>query len=388
MSGKTILKILIIFIATVIVLLLGALFYIPSYINEKITSAVNNNTEFRLEIGQVSFSGHRSLELRGITLQHKLDKEDYIKNKGFQTDWVSCKVTSLFIYDIDWSRLIFDKNFFAERILINTPDIYVFRDKRIPPKYVYKALPAALLRDGKFPFSVPVIEIADGKVIYEEVTKKTEEKIRVPFDHLFAMIHHMSSDSLYLLDQPVMWIEARASIFDSVKTVITYTANTLNRNNVFSLEGNMQSFSATLLNRCITPATHVIIDKGFVNRIYFKFIANENVANGTINLNYKHLKLKVLKKEKKENNHGEEEEPKKSRFKSFLANLFVRDKGKQPNDSTLKDIPRSAPQVYNYTGEIHFERRKDRFIFNYWWNSFKSGVASTVVKVPVTKTQK
>ena len=30
-------------------------------------------------------------------------------------------------------------------------------------------------------------------------------------------------------------------------------------------------------------------------------------------------------------------------------------------------------------GQIDFERRKDRFIFNYWWNSLKSGIVDAML---------
>ncbi|MES2779486.1 MAG: hypothetical protein V4651_06260 [Bacteroidota bacterium] len=380
-------KVLLLFIATIVVLVLGAFFYIPSYINKKITAAINDNTEFSLNIGQVSFTGYHSLELSAITLQHKLNRDDYIKSKGFQTDWISCKINAVIIDGINWKQLLSDKNIFSEKLRIHSPDIYIFRDKRVPSKYKYTALPAAMLREMKFPFSIPVTEIEHGKIIYEELAKENGEKIKVSFDHLFATIHHMSSDPLYLLTQPILSIEAKASILDSVKTVIRYSANTLNPDNVFSFEGHTQSFSAKLLNKCITPATNVIIDDGFVNSIHFKFIAHENEANGTINMDYKDLKLKVLKKITNED-EADTKFHKKHRFNSFITNLFVRNEDKKDPNPAIKHIPRNTPMVNNHTGKIHFVRRKDRFIFNYWWNSFKSGITATVLEVPAEKLKK
>lgn len=384
MAGKTLLKVLIVCIAILLLLLLGAFLYVPTYINTKITTEVNNNTDFAIEIGTVSFTGISSLELRDIQLQHKLNRDDYIKSKGFQTDWISCKIGSFSICDIRWIQLFSDKNFFAEKIIIHSPDIYIFRDKRVPSKYKYVALPATLLREMKFPFTIPEISIDDGKVIYEETEKKTGKNITVPFNHLSATLRHMSSDPLYLLQQPEMLIEAKASLFDSVKTNITYTANTLNPNNVFTVEGILQTFSATLLNKCITPATLVMIDNGMVNRIHFKFTGNETVAKGTMNMDYSNLKLTILKKDKGDDKAG----LKKSESKTFLANLFVRNKDKKEKDDNLKNILLNTPAANHYSGKIHFERRKDRSIFNYWWNSFKSGIASSVLKVPVEKIKK
>jgi hypothetical protein len=381
-KGRVVKRVLIVIGICIILIVLAGLWYIPTLLNNRITSYVEENTEFSVSIENIAFSGHRSLVLKEIHLRHKLNRDDYIKSKGYQTDWIDSKASSIYIYGIDWKKLLWENNFYADRVLIVSPDIYVFRDKRIGNKYKYRALPAALLREASFPFSIPVAEIKNGKVVYEEVTLKTKQQISVPFTHLYASIYHISSDSLYLSEQPVMTIDAQAMVFDSVRTSILYTANTRNRNNVFTLEGNMKAFSARLLNKCITPAANVVIEDGFINQIYFKFTANENEANGTMNMDHKNLKLKVHKIDKEPD--ADAEPPKKSRFKTFMANLFVRNKDKKAQE---EDLPENTPVVNNYTGRIHFERRKDRFIFNYWWNSFKSGVVSTVVKMPIEKVQ-
>lgn len=393
MKGKTIRKILLTLLISIVLILTGIFFCLPVLLNNRITSYINDHTEFSIKINTVSFTGYHSLALEEITFRHKQDKEEYIRHKGFQTDWIAVKARSVSITGIHWKKLLFDKSFYAEKLIITDPGIYAFRDKRIPAKYAYKALPAALLRKAAAAFTIPVTEIINGKIVYEEVTQKTQQNIKVPFSNLYATIYHTSSDSVYLLAEPVMTIDAQAMVFDSIKTAVTYTANTLNKKNVFTLEGNMGSFPARLLNQCITPATHVMIESGQVNRIRFKLTANENVANGTISMDYDNLKLKVLKKD---GDNTTEKKPgegkmKKSGTKTFLANLFVRNKNKkqtQPGEKIRENLPAHAPLVDDHTGAIHFERRKDRFIFNYWWNAFKSGVVSTVVKVPVEKTQK
>jgi hypothetical protein len=78
-------------------------------------------------------------------------------------------------------------------------------------------------------------------------------------------------------------------------------------------------------------------------------------------MDYRDLELNVL---------SVESTGKKSKLKSLLADLFVKKKDTEQ--------PEGKP-----TGEIRFERRKDRFLFNYWWNTVKSGVISSISKVPV-----
>lgn len=376
MAVKTMLKITIIFLATMITMLLVAFFYAPIYLNKKISQTVNNNSEFSISIGRISIKGLRTITLEEITLQHKLGREEYIKSKDFQTDWISGKMSSFTIYGINWKLLVSEKRFFADKILLVSPDIYVFRNKHIPSKYKYRALPAKLLREMKFQFCIPVIQIESGNITYEELTEKNNEKIKVPFHNLRASIHHLSSDKVYIVDHPVMWIDAESTVFDSIKTSISYSANILHGNDEFSLKGKIESFSAQLLNKCITPATGVFIEDGIVKQLEFMFAANEKEAHGTMRMDYSNLKITILKPEGKG-------ETKRSVFKSVLVNLFVRNKDENQKKSSLQHTPPGTPIVNNHTGNIHFNRRKDRFIFNYWWNSFKSGVTSSILKVPV-----
>jgi hypothetical protein len=385
MSGKTIGKIIFVVFILLSLLVLAALQYAPVYIKNKMISYVHNNTEYELGIETLLLGGS-SLSIKGVTLKNKENEETYFKRKKFQTDWIGVKVESITFEGVDWKTLVFNKIFFAEKLLITGPDIYVFRDKRMPTKYVYKPMPSALFRELTFPFTVQTLLARDGKVVYEEVTEKTEEKIRVPFTRLYATFYHFSSDPVYISEHPVTTIDAQALLFDSVKAEINYTSNTLDERNLFTLQGNVRTFSATLLNQCIEPATNVVVEDGLINKIVFKFNADENVAKGTVNMDYEHLKLKVLK-EKEDKKTGEKVK-KKSGLKTFLANAFVRTRDKDKDETKGEALPVDAPKVYQYTGEIHFERRKDRFIFNYWWNALKSGIASSVVKVPVEKTQK
>lgn len=67
-----------------------------------------------------------------------------------------------------------------------------------------------------------------------------------------------------------------------------------------------------------------------------------------------------------------EEDVTQNKLKTFVANLFVK------NDD-------DKSRTEKYTGEINFSRRKDRFIFNYWWNALKSGIISSVLHAPAKK---
>lgn len=340
-----------------LVLAFSIMLYLPHYGRKKLEAYVTAHTDYRLTIRRASV-GLSSLTIYEAELTPKETKADFFKRKGYQTDWIKAEVSRIQLEGIRWMDLLKQNNLKLHSVGIEGAKVYVFRDKRLPDPHRYKPLPTASLRNMPFRFAIPELNITESQVIYEEFTAKTTEVVTVPFKDLEATITHLGSDELFLSQHPVMEIEASASILDSIRTSVHYRADVRDSNSTFSLEGHTNGFSATYLNRCIEPAAHTRITSGLIRKISFSFTANEEEANGVMNMDYENLKIEV---DKQEQQH---------RLKSLLANILIRDKDvKQVQDK--------------YTGTIHFERRKDRFIFNYWWNAFKSGIINTVLKKPV-----
>ncbi len=355
------LKKIIIAAGVILLLAVSSFFFISIWIKHKLVCYLEEHTEYNVHLGFVSI-GINSAEVSSIELTPKLDKESYQKANGYQKDWIVSKIEHLHVYGINWYDVVFNKKAEIEKVIILQPDIYVYRDNTLPDLNKYKALPAKLLRNFNFPFSINSIDIGKGKIEYEKRDGKGTPAANIVFNNLQASISHIGSDSLFVIANPVMDVNAQAELADSVNIKIEYKANMLSPSDEFTLKGNVQSFNAVLLNQYIAPLSTFEIKSGYVNSIHFNMHADENVAIGDLDMDYRNLKINILSKESP---------GKKSEFKSFLTNIFMRDEDKKEKN---QDKP---------GGEIRFERRKDRFIFNYWWNSVKTGILSTVNQVPI-----
>ncbi|MES2691033.1 MAG: hypothetical protein V4658_11560, partial [Bacteroidota bacterium] len=356
---KRLLKVFAITLIVIAALAIAALLILPVFVKKKLVGYVEQHTDYTLKIDAIDL-GWNEVVIHGIEFKPKRNKEAFFKQKGFETDWVRGKLQIIKIKGINWKNVIQGRHYKINYIDIDQADIYVYRDKRMPDVFKYKPLLSSLLREAKVRFTVPEIKLTRSNVVYEEVQKKTGEPVKISFNQLNAVISHVSSDNIYLDKNPVMTIAADAMILDSIKTHVDYSANTRNKTDEFMVKGRVHSFSATQLNRCIEPAAKARIVSGYINQIDFSFTGNNNSSKGVLNMDYHDLKLKV------------DEEVKQNKVKTLLANFFVK------NDDHKK-------RGETNTGEIDFTRRKDRFIFNYWWNSFKSGIVSSVLKKPAQK---
>jgi len=356
-------------VLAIFLILVILIFLIPTFITHyaknKMIETVENKTHYHLEIGELKLLGWHGFKATDIKLRPKLDKEAYNKENNYHSDWITIEVKELQLEAIDWKRYFSHKYFFAERLCVLGPDIYAFRDKTMAdPPFVYKALPAQLLRESSLQFTVPVIEIKQGKVTYEEIPPKGGTALKVPFSELNGWMLHLSSDSAYYHSNPVT-LRAKGKILDKIDAHMSYSFETTDKQDKFLLEGHMGEFDAALMNQYAVPQASMEITSGHVDSIWFKMEANKDVSDGILHLDYHDLKMTTKEKKK----------PKKFvELKALAAKLFVKEKNEVLQREKL--------------GHIHFERTKDRFIFNYIWNSFKTGVASVVVNVPDKLLQK
>lgn len=369
-SSKKWLKISLISLGAILIILgIGITFFLADYVKGKLITAVDNNTDYHLHIGSLKFKGLTSVALHGVELIPKVSKADFNKSITYQKDWISIENTNIIIEAIDWMLFYKTNQFRAEKVVIEEPYIYACRDRNpSQPPYEYKPLPAEQLRHIKQVFTIPLIEIKNGKITYEEITKKENKSGKVTFSALYGSIYHLSSDSSYREKEPSVIVEGKAKILDSISAEITYKFNPAYDKSTF--EAKVKSFEAPVLNQCLNPLTNTEIASGHVNGIHLKFDASNTHASGFLDMDYKDLKIKVLSKD--ENKHP-------SKLKTIVANLLIHKENTPAND----------PSDKSSHGEIEFDRRKDRYIFNYWWNAVKSGVQSSITKIDIpAKTKK
>ena len=304
-------------------------------------------------------TGFTELSFHNVVLEPKKSKEETYLMLGYEADWIKPRADSIKITGLKWLKILLCKKLEIQELEISGFEIYVYRDKRQRNRNVYKPLLGKLLRNAGFAFNNQSIRLQNGNISYEEIHEKTGKPMILTFNHLNADIQHISSGHEYIRAHPEMTMRAQCSILDSIKVNIAYSGNASDTTDAFHLRGNIKSFSATYLNRVLEPAAQMELESGYINYINFHFYGNEEGSKGKVDMDYRDLKLKKT---------GEE---KHAKLKAIIANILVKDDDKKKVNE-------------KYTGEINFKRKKSSFIFNYWWNSFKTGIISSVIKDPVS----
>lgn len=312
----------------------------------------------KFEIGSYEILDKKVLKLKDIFVQSPYPKKDYKKVNDHHTDWISLYIEEISLDDFDYKQLVENNSLVVGNLTIDTANIEVYRNKTLPePPYKYKPLIASLLRDMKVSIHVDTLIINQLNVTYEEKVKPSVEPGKIMFTNLVALATNISNDSSKLQKNKILNLDAQANIMAKVPTTINVKFDLLSEDDAFTMKGNLEPFSAETLNPMIEGVLPTSIKSGEVNKMLFEFNADETVANGWLDFQYEDLKVEVFDKD---------EQGKQSPLASMAVNTVVSNNNIPGKNSFEK-------------GSIHFKRIKDRFIFNYWWNSLKSGLKDVIL---------
>lgn len=321
---------------------------------EKISELINMEVTFdSYEV----FDGN-SIEITGLVIKSPYLLEDYKTVNAHHADWIRASISRIRLDKFDYERLIEDKEFSASSITIDSAMVRVYRDKTLPdPPYKYKPLPASLLRKIEASVNVDTLILNRVNIQYEERTKHSSQPGKITIENLSAKCFHLTNDSARLAADPYFTVDAKSTVLKEADVQANIRFDLTSMQDEFQMSATVGAFNAIVLNNIITGVLPAKITDGKVKGIHMEFDGNDDRAVGTIDFQYEEMKFDLL---------GDDE----SKFKSWLATAAGKAVVRKDNLQTNKNYQK---------GTISFDRRKDRFIFNYWWNSLKSGVVDVMM---------
>ena len=300
-----------------------------------------------------------SFLINGFALIPNYSKQGFNNKIKYNDDWFSITTQSIKLNHLNIS-LLKQNQVDINSVEILNPDIVIYRDKRLPDApFKYKPLLAGIIKKIPIDVVVDTLQIIQGKLTYEEQVDISDQPGMVFFDPLFISAYNITNNPEQIQMNPDMFLVFRGKIMGQSFLNAKFEIG-LNRNDeFFKTSGSLEPIAASAFNPFVQNALSVQIDAGEILKTEFNFRANDNESQGSMILNYTDLQVKVLKTKDPE---------KKSGFISFVANEVIRNNNTEEKKKYL-------------IGNIHFQRRKDKAIVNYIWNSCKTGIISIVAPI-------
>jgi hypothetical protein len=302
-------------------------------------------------------SREKTARLDSIKINSPYTKEEYAKKIGHQFDYIEASVHHIEMDGFDVLSALEGK-LIATKIILNEPELYAWRDRRLPAKGDRKKLPHELLADIEAEIRIDTLKINGADIAYEERPKEGPNRTGV------ISILNLDSEAIHIYNRPrqdedkAMTIVSTASLAGRGILETKFIFPLVKGKNYY-VEGAIKNLDLTSLNQSCENLGLIHIESGQLNSLAFNFSFNNIKSEGKVVADYNNLRIDQLKITK-------EGRIEKDEFKSFVEKAII--------------IPLNKDQstpVKQRTGKIEMERDHTRFVWNYMLKSLLTGVRSS-----------
>lgn len=215
-----------------------------------------------------------------------------------------------------------------------------------------RPLPNRQLKDLPFTIQADSLRWVHGKVSYTEQHSEDNRSGTILLSDINLLIESLQNSD----EDEVIPVTATSRFMDSGDLSIEfkfYADDTANH----SVRASLSEMEFIDVNNPLENLAGIRVREGNLIQLDFTFYADDYRSEGDLRMIYSDLSLRFLDEVTLEEDRG-------TRLKSFFANTFAVRSG------NVDEEPR--------VGTIDFDREKERSIFNFWWNSIKTGLEDTV----------
>ena len=310
----------------------------------------------------------RKLDLE-ITSPHLVavnDKFTFNRIIPHEMDWFDIKAKRISLEDFELFRWFSGEKFFAKRLIIDRPEIYIYKDKRPKDKPIKRRkMPNEGIRSIPVPFEIDSILIQGGSLTFEQQSEYDWPPGAIHFTEMYGVVDGLSNDPEVLKDHPNVHLSARALLMGQAPTQVDLKLMVMDPRDRYTFTGKIGALPFSGLNPFLENIAFLRARKGQIRQLSFAMKGDREKTDGTMDLHYEDLKIEVLKVPKNEKKRG-----KTSSFLSFTANTVVKHN--------------NLPSMQKYRqGLIKKERTEDVPFMKYYVQAIGSGLVSTII--PLTK---
>lgn len=289
----------------------------------------------------------KTIGFDSIQFTSLLSKDSFFKQAPYQTDFIEFTAGKSRIMGFDREINGVDTLWKANRIELNQFYLNVDRDKRLPLDSIqYRPLLADMIRKIPIHLQVGSALLTDSRIQYNEISGKNGKQGSVWFGDLTLVAGPIKNYQLTPRDS--FKITAMTRFMDQGSIKFAFQQSYLDSLKGFLLLARMGKMELNALSPLLLPLFNLNIKQGFTDSLWLRVKGNDHFAYGHMELDYKKLKFELLN-----------EEGKKKKMTSFLANLLIKNR----NDKK---------------GLVYQARLQNKSTFNFWGKIALSGLLTNM----------
>jgi hypothetical protein len=305
-----------------------------------------------------------TIRISGLRMLPRHSKEEFYKHTTYETDRFEFEVENIEISGFSTFHTHGRRAFAFSQMEIKGGIIDVFRDRRPPFNEQQRPdMPARLIGTAPVGLHAAMVRLFEIDIFYSEypenpVSPHFDESLgKVPFGGLTATLRNITNLADSLCMDSVMQINAQAIIFDSTVLSAEFHYNLKDLNGSYNAAGAITELPFRSVNPALYPLTGVKVADGMHRRSVFTFSGNDDRSEGELFMDWSDLAIELFPDE------------------NIVIQSITRNIGEILYHSSTPGNNEKTP-----TGKIELERDVGRFVFNYWWKSYLSGVINSVIR--------
>jgi hypothetical protein len=276
-----------------------------------------------------------------------ITRDSFFKASTVQKDFVQLHVGAGMLNGYEMLERDGDTVWSINQFNLSNMNALLERDKRIPADTIaFRPLMTGMFQQLPIKFALERMVLTNAQVRYNEITEKTGKEGSILFTDLNAVVKNIRNFDLNNTDS--LSVSARAKLMGKGNIRLTFRESYTDSLRGFIMLARMGKMELNALSPLLLPLFNIKIDRGRVDSLWLNVKANDYLAFGKMEMDYRHLKLSLLN-----------EQGKKKGFTSFLINTVLRSN----NDKT---------------GLVYRERMRNKSMFNFWGKIAMSGLLTNM----------
>jgi hypothetical protein len=262
---------------------------------EKIRS-IFNESGYKLEIDSIRLSSIDSIaNIGSISYKLFISEEKYFAKDKYRKDKNLIEMPGISFSGIDFSQLVWNNLFYAEKVIADNFVLEILTNKRKPVRPGdYPQMPHEFIRETEFKFAIREMRFSGGKIVVEELWPHSNQPSHLDFTRIDGVIYNLSSTPERQSESYPMIIKASANLADAGRLHVEMELPLITDVLKFSYEGSLEKMEAMHINSHLRIADLSEITSGYIETVTFSASAEGQTGRANVVPIYRSLKIKTL----------------------------------------------------------------------------------------------
>jgi len=291
--------------------------------------------------------GHKSFTVDSFRMRSKISRDSMFALQQVEKDIFTVSSGKISAGGVSTVRYRSDTGFAVHNISIDSLQLKVERDKRRPDDTIsYRPLLAKMLERIPFLISADTVVLKNSLIWHNVIEEKRGQEGTIYFTDVNGWIADVRNYNIN--NEDTLRIRVHAKLMGQGNLNMVFRQSYADSLQTFLLYANMGKYKMEGLNQILEPLTRIKIDEGTIDSLWLRVKANDFVAFGSMEMDYRELRVALVNKQHE-----------RQGFLSWVANKVIHKKNHKK-------------------GKVYVARLQNKAIFNYWGKISLSGLLSNI----------